>query len=282
MKLKVLIDNKVGFGKYYSAEAGLSYYIEDKSQKILFDVGYSGLFIKNAYLMGINLKEVTHVCFSHAHNDHTGGLLSWIHQFENELLLNKPQIICHENVFKRKIIINQYKIETGIGVNLNFIKTYFDVRLTRDPIFINDNLIFLGQIERTNDFENKTPIGKTYDSAENLVEDYCLDDSALIFNSNNGIVIITGCSHSGICNIVNYALKISQNYWKQKHISTIIGGIHLLNPEKYFLEKTICFLKEHDIDDFYLGHCTDFKSKVAMLNSGLNINEIEIGNSFEW
>ncbi len=282
MELKVLIDNKVGFGKYYLAEAGLSYCIEDRDAKILFDLGYSGLFIKNANLMNVDLNEITHVCFSHGHNDHTGGLYSWIREFEINLSQNRPQIIAHEGVFKRKIIQYPNEIESGIALDLDFIRTFFDIKLVKDPVFVTENLVFLGQIERTNDFENKNPIGKTYDTSGNFINDYCLDDSALIYNSTEGIVVITGCSHSGICNIVQYALKIAKDYWNQTHISAIIGGIHLLNPRKDLLEKTIDFLKKQNIDSFYLGHCIDFESKAVMLNSGLNIKEIEVGKSFKW
>jgi 7,8-dihydropterin-6-yl-methyl-4-(beta-D-ribofuranosyl)aminobenzene 5'-phosphate synthase len=55
------------------------------------------------------------------------------------------------------------------------------------------------------------------------VADRLLDDSALVYRSGSGLVIITGCSHAGIINIVRYA----QNVCKTEKIFDIIGGFHL-------------------------------------------------------
>ena len=278
MNLKILIDDSVGLPNCM-AEHGFSCFIEDDEAKVLFDLGYSGLFIKNANLMKIDVRFVTHVCFSHGHDDHTHGLLKWIHEFGYDLLKFKPKMLAHRNAFIQKKAENE---ESGIGLDLDFIKTYFEVELANNPVLITNSLIFLGQIERTNNFENKIPVGKTYDDSRNLVDDYCLDDSALIYKSSDGIVLITGCSHSGICNIIQYAIKIAKQYWNETRIFSVLGGLHLLNPKRDLLEKTVNFLKSKDINTFYLGHCTDFESKAFMLNSGLNVKEIKVGCVFSF
>ena len=112
MRLKVLIDDTAN--RKYPAirpEHGVCYHIDLCEKKVLFDLGYSGLFINNAPLMGIDLREITHVCFSHAHSDHTGGLFPWLRTYEEDLCLRKPMLVAHSMIFERKSkqISNRWK-----------------------------------------------------------------------------------------------------------------------------------------------------------------------------
>ena len=77
MKLKVLEDNNTFIDEYYLGEPGVSYYIEDGDDKILFDTGYSNTFLENAGKMSIDLNSVNKLVISHGHDDHTGGLKFW-------------------------------------------------------------------------------------------------------------------------------------------------------------------------------------------------------------
>ena len=281
MKLKVLIDDTAN--RKYPAikpEHGVCYHIDLGTPKVLFDLGYSGLFINNAPLMGIDLREITHICFSHAHSDHTGGLFPWLRTYEGDLCLRKPMLIAHPMIFERKSKEISYTVETGIGLAKDFVETFFKFGLTKEPYRITEDLIFLGEIERTNDFENQKPIGKMIDKFGNQVDDYCPDDSAIIYRSSQGIVLITACSHSGICNIVQYAKKVAKKMWAEDHIHAVIGGLHLDGSDKEILENTANFLKTADIDKFYIGHCTFFPTKAFLSKAGLDIDELYVGREF--
>lgn len=74
MKLKVLEDNNTFIDEYYLGEPGVSYYIEDGVEKILFDTGYSSIILENASKMNIDLNKINKLVISHGHDDHTGGL----------------------------------------------------------------------------------------------------------------------------------------------------------------------------------------------------------------
>ena len=74
MNLYVIVDNNTIIDKYYKGEPALSFYIEDNDCKILFDTGYSDIFLENARKMGINLCDIDCIVLSHGHNDHTCGL----------------------------------------------------------------------------------------------------------------------------------------------------------------------------------------------------------------
>jgi len=145
------------------------------------------------------------------------------------------------------------------------------MNLTREPYWITDNIVFLGEIERSNNFEGKDAIG-TYEKDGMMKKDYVKDDSALVYKSSEGLVIITGCSHAGICNIVDYAKKVCG----EERIVDIIGGFHLLDPENEVLEKTVDFFRDLKPDKIHACHCTDLKSKIE-LSKVVEIEEVGVG-----
>ena len=100
MKLKVLVDNNTYIDQYYFGEPAVSYYIEDEDTKLLLDVGYSDLFIKNSYKLGVDLKNIDAIVISHGHDDHTRGLQYYFEQNNR----NNINIVAHPDAFKEKVI----------------------------------------------------------------------------------------------------------------------------------------------------------------------------------
>ena len=90
MKLTVLVDNNTLIDRYFLAEPGVAYYIEIGATKILFDTGYSDIFLKNASRMGIDLLDIDILVLSHAHLDHTWGLQHLIQAFAERRFENRP------------------------------------------------------------------------------------------------------------------------------------------------------------------------------------------------
>ena len=104
MKLKVLVDNNTIIDEYYLGEPAVSYYIEDGNDKILFDTGYSDIFIKNAYQMSIDLNKINKIIISHGHNDHTGGLKYYFNIIKN----NNIELVAHPECFEEKYYDDEY------------------------------------------------------------------------------------------------------------------------------------------------------------------------------
>ena len=94
----------------------------------------------------------------------------------------------------------------------------------------------------------------------------------MVYKSSQGLVIITGCSHSGICNIIEYARKIC----KESRVSDIIGGFHFLKPKKMLLRKTLDYMKQLKPGAVHACHCTDLKSKIALAEV-VNLEEVGVG-----
>ncbi|MCD7935425.1 MAG: MBL fold metallo-hydrolase [Tannerellaceae bacterium] len=98
-----------------------------------------------------------------------------------------------------------------------------------------------------------------------------VDDSALVYQDDEGLFIITGCSHSGICNIIEYAKQVCQ----EERVLGVIGGFHLFdNSER--LQRTIAYFKKNAIGRIYPSHCVSLAAKAEMFKS-LPVYEVGVG-----
>ena len=263
MKLSVLLDNNTFIDQYYFGEPGVSYFIEVDGKKILFDVGYSDAFLINARKLGIDLRLLDFVVLSHGHLDHTWGLPHLVNYLNGEskdkVSARKPILITNPGTFTSRKIKKTREI--GPNMTLDSLPEYFDLQLSAKPVYITDNLVYLGEIPRVTTFEADKPLGRVVtDQGEK--PDFLMDDSALVYRSAAGLVIITGCSHSGICNVVEYARKVMGD----DRILDIFGGLHLLNPSTTKLAGTLEYMKALQPKTMHACHCTDLRSKIALAN----------------
>lgn len=277
MKLTVVVDNNTYIDRYFFGEPGLSFYIEEEGKNILFDVGYSDIFIKNISKMKLDIKNVDYIAISHGHIDHTWGLTHLINLYSEYSIegidFKKSEIIAHPSSFLDK----QYNNENiGSLISEDTLIKHFNMNLSADPLWITEKLVYLGEIERNNKIESLKPIGKVKVNGE-PIDDYLLDDSALVYKSSKGLVIITGCSHSGICNIIEKAKRVCND----ERIADVIGGFHLLNPSDELLSFTCDYFKENNVPSLHPCHCTDLKSKME-LSKVTNVFEVGVGLKLEY
>jgi len=277
MQIKVLVDNNTIIDRYYVGEPAISYLVSDEKTKILFDLGYSDIFIKNARQMDETLLDIDYVVVSHGHNDHTGGLTPLVKLYSEakteKVSFINPKLIAHPEAFTYK----EYEgDEIGSLIGREKINKYFDVTLSKEPLWIADNIVFLGEIERGNDFENLDPVGCCEENGV-MVDDYVKDDSAMVYKTDEGLIIITGCSHAGICNIIEYAKKVCQD----DRIVDILGGFHLMNPSETQRNGTLEYFKNCDIKNIHPCHCTSLKYKIE-LSKLTSVNEVGVGLSLAY
>jgi 7,8-dihydropterin-6-yl-methyl-4-(beta-D-ribofuranosyl)aminobenzene 5'-phosphate synthase len=241
MKITVLTENMAG-GKFL-AEHGLSYLIEHDNQKILFDTGHSDVFLQNARNMNLDIVSgVETIVLSHGHWDHGNGL---------QYLENK-KLIAHPGAF-----IKRYRKGGNKNIGLKFTREELDkkfqIQTSRKPLDITGKMIFLGEIPRLVDFEPRP----TLFVDENGKPDQVLDDSALAIVHRDALFIITGCSHAGICNILEHAKKVTGI----KNIKAVLGGFHLSDGNQQTI-KTIEYFREAGVKHVNPSHCTAFSALV--------------------
>ena len=178
MQLTVLVDNNTLIDRYLVGEPGVSYLIEHDGQKILFDTGYSDVFLQNAQTLQIDLTTIDSIVLSHGHNDHTWGLNHLTQHYDrlNFTPERKINLVCHPDALNPK-----YFDAKSIGINYRFDQNdlFFDKICSKKPYPLTENIIFLGQIPRDNKFEMLTPVGQTVDDNGEITDDYVIDVSGL-------------------------------------------------------------------------------------------------------
>jgi 7,8-dihydropterin-6-yl-methyl-4-(beta-D-ribofuranosyl)aminobenzene 5'-phosphate synthase len=278
MKLTVLVDNNTLIDRYFYGEPGVSYYIEADGKKVLFDVSYSDIFIQNARMMSIDLLDLEDVVLSHGHLDHTWGLDPLVRMYTEVglegLPAKRPKLVAHPGALLPKW--NDDMPLSGSLIGVETLSAFFELKLSKVPFHLSENLVFLGEIERTNNFEAQEPHGKILDNGIEK-DDYLLDDSALAYKTDRGLVIITGCSHSGICNIVEQARQVCG----EQRVLGIIGGFHLMEPPQEQLQGTLDYMQALNPGELHACHCTDLDSKIALAKVA-NLKEVGVGLTLEY
>lgn len=262
MELTILTDNTTRIDAYYLGEPGVSYYITDGEKHILFDTGYSDVYCRNAAALGIDLSTVDAIVLSHGHNDHTRGLLFF------PPTERKIPIYAHPDVFSPK---RDGEEDIGMPMSTAEAEEHFDLHLSREPVQLTEHLTYLGQIPRTVPFENRHPVGERLVKGE-WEPDFMPDDSALVYRGEDGLTVITGCSHAGICNTVEYAKKLCGD----DRIVGIIGGFHMLAMTPR-VAKTVEYLKALQPKRLCPCHCTNFHARAA-IHAAVPVEEVCVGD----
>lgn len=271
MKITTLIENEAGHNKELKNEFGLSLFIEDEDISLIFDTGKSGDFIFNAQKLQIPLNNTKHVVLSHSHFDHTGGIRKLVDTFNNKFTLHisktffeeKHRItgVIHEflgNNFNEKYILDK-------GININYIDT--------DEFKLSKNITLFTNFKSLNNFETPTRyyFRKIYDD---YILDSMEDELVLGIDTSKGLLIVCGCSHIGIANIVEN-IKCRT----QKKIYGIIGGLHLSKASDERIEKILKYFDECNIEFFGVSHCTGEKVTKILRESKKNFIYNNTGNT---
>lgn len=265
MRVTLLLENnslfcgefEYPFPRFYNAEHGFSAWVEDEDIKVLLDTAYSDKFIKNAELMGIDLLQADYVVISHGHYDHCGGLKHLVKYYRDRGMARKPVLLMgHPDIMCKKYEFN-WRENIGMDVDLDILKQYFNVKFQSEPLWLTKNLVYMGLTEISNNFERSFPqTAKKLLNGE-WVDDFVIEDTQLAYKHKNGeeASVIATCAHYGICNIMEYAKKLTD----AKSINTYIGGSHLRAKEvpQPQMDKTCEYISKANIQNFYICHDTD-------------------------
>ncbi len=246
IKISILCEDQAQMGfrdAIFLAQHGFSAFIET-DQRILFDAGATDVFIHNARLLGIDVTDADWIALSHGHWDHADGLKAFSPK-ENV----KTRLLVHPGAFAdRRKATGQFN---GMACGSAELAEKFDLIQSEGPFRMMDRVYFLGEVPRRNDFEARTTSFFRMEGDEK-VPDVIPDDTALAIVTEKGLVIVTGCSHAGICNIAEYAKEVTG----RSPVHAIIGGFHLLG-DPVQLQGVIDYFQENPVAHLYPLHCTD-------------------------
>ena len=247
VRITTLSENTATYG--FLGEWGLSVLVEADGTRILVDTGLSFSAVHNALMMGVDLSAIERVVISHGHADHTGGLRGVLE------IKGKVEVIAHPDIWDTKYACVEGK-ERFAGIpfrqeELESLGASFN--LTREPVWITDNLVTTGEVLMTTDYEKVAPSLFVREGGT-MHPDPLADDLALIIKTEQGLVVILGCAHRGIINTLRHA----QNLTGENRINAVIGGTHLTAASEAGLEKTIAGLRKMDIKRLGACHCTGF------------------------
>ncbi len=275
--ITILCENRSLGKRGIIGEHGFSALVEKDNELILMDTG-QGLGLKpNAKILNINLSDIRKIVLSHGHYDHTGGLDAFAGQ---KGILD---IYAHPDVFKPKFKGKDEgeKEERFIGLKHSpaSLEKHLNakVHLLKEFTKISNGIYFSGEIPRLTDFE-QTDKRLLVKQGDDFITDPLTDDAALLIETESGPVILTGCAHSGIVNIMHHFSK------KTGHMAfhAVIGGTHLgfLNSDDQ-LEKTMDIFDQYRLKLIAVSHCTGneaaaacysrFKEKFAFANAGWRV-----------
>jgi len=234
----------------YLGEWGLSILVDIDDDTILVDTGGSYVAAHNSLVMGVDLKKIGALLFSHGHEDHTGGLLPLL-----KLRKMPVEVVAHPEVWAPKYwkdadgenyryIGVPYLREQAEGLGAKF-------RMSPEPQWITDAIVTSGEIPMITGYETidtnacvKTP--------EGFGPDPLNDDQSLFIKSEKGLIVISGCAHRGIINTILHGMKITGC----DDCYAVIGGTHLFGATEARIQSTIEDLKKVGVQKLGVSHCT--------------------------
>jgi 7,8-dihydropterin-6-yl-methyl-4-(beta-D-ribofuranosyl)aminobenzene 5'-phosphate synthase len=253
--LTTLCENTAG-EPGFMAEWGLSILVQAGGVNVLFDTGRDFAAVQNADKLGVNLRAVDKIVLSHAHADHTGGLREVLRR------TGEVDVVAHPGIWdlKYKRRSAEEKAEyNGIPFAREELEKFARFNLTKEPIYISENILTTGEVPVTTDFETIEPHFYLKQMGT-FQHDPFADDLALILKTEKGLVVILGCAHRGMINTLRHARILTGD----ERVYAVIGGTHLYPKTDEQIGKTIESLKEIGVKRIGVSHCTGFHASMRL------------------
>lgn len=269
--IKTLVEN-TALNKDLGCEHGLSLYIETMNHKILFDVGESELFLQNAQQLGVDIADIDYLVISHGHYDHGGGIKGFLQ------VNQKAKVFIHNQAFGQHYALRP-------NGELEYIGLDEELKEHKQIVFTSANFEISAGITLFSNVLLQEPVPKSnrgllVEQEGEKVQDNFAHEQNLIIEEEGKILLVTGCAHNGIINILEHFHQL-----KGAIPHYVIGGFHLANPSgesedmarvdrigEYFLRTN---------GKFFTCHCTGIPAyerlkailgdKIAYLSTGSEI-----------
>lgn len=256
--LRTLLENNLSQNKALIAEHGLSFMVETEKVKILFDCSAGSAARKNAEKMHVSLADVDYVVLSHSHYDHAGGYPDMAVHGVLAPLITGPKF------FEEKYAGEGGKyayLGCGFGEEL-LTEKGIERRVCEGCETLAEGCYVVGGFKRFYDFE-KVPSRFVRQTREGMAADEFPDEVCLVLESEKGLVMVVGCSHPGILNMIE---SVRERFGKP--VYAVFGGSHLVEADEERLRETMRILKDMGIAAAGFNHCTGDAAQSCLAQSG--------------
>lgn len=269
MVITTLVEN-TSLLKEFKCKHGLSLHIKTNKHNILFDLGSNGLFIENAIKLNIDISDVDILVIYHGHKDHGGALKLFLQHN------SKAKIYINKDAFNKYYtsVLGALKFYVGLDDRLQFNER---IIFTEDIFQIDEDICLFSNVPKKYETSNLNDSLFIKIDGKYYKDDFTHEQSLLI-RENDKYILIAGCAHKGIVNIIDKAEEIMDS-----NLSTVIGGFHLFNPvnkksESLEFISNIAKNLNNKNTIFYTCHCTgnkafnilkeNLKDKIMYLSTG--------------
>jgi 7,8-dihydropterin-6-yl-methyl-4-(beta-D-ribofuranosyl)aminobenzene 5'-phosphate synthase len=242
----MLADGK-GIGEW-----GFAALVEADGRRLLFDTGSRpSTVLDNSRELGIDLAGVSDVVLSHHHGDHTGGLLT----LRRELMKANPKALSRcfvgSGIFLPRPGDDGREANDTVALKEPYEATGGRFEEVGRPTEISPGVWLTGPVPRTHPERNWSGRGQVR-TAKGLVEDTIPEDTALVLDTEKGLVVVTGCGHAGVVNILEYA----RTSVREAPVRAAVGGLHLFPADEASLDWSAKRLKVMGVANLLGAHCT--------------------------
>jgi 7,8-dihydropterin-6-yl-methyl-4-(beta-D-ribofuranosyl)aminobenzene 5'-phosphate synthase len=228
-----------------------------RERTLLFDTGVSpNGVVENLRRLGLSLQDVEVIVLSHGHWDHVTGMEGVAGALGRASL---PVLIHPEFWARRRIRVPGIDPAELPSTSRSALEgAGFEIVEERQPSFLLDGSVLItGEVDRTTEFETGFKGHEAFRDGDWQADPLILDDQALVLRVAGGLVILSGCGHSGIVNTVRYVQKLTG----EQKVAAVIGGFHLSGPMfEPIIGPTVQAFDELEPSLLMPAHCTGWKA----------------------
>ena len=252
------------------AEHGLSFWIQSGHTNLLFDFGNNKNTFQNAKMISIDLSQADFCVCSHSHYDHSGGfpdLLDWV---------QVTSLITGPGFFEPKYSFDSTKYTyLGAGFDFKFLQQHaISHQICETMCKLADGCYAIGGFQKTHPMET-IPQYFVRQTEQGFVRDDFNDEICLALETEKGVVVVVGCSHPGILNILE---TVTQRL--NQPIYAVVGGTHLVNADVGRIRYTVTEMKRMGLKLLALSHCSgELAERVVQADSDVMSCHLAVGES---
>lgn len=246
--LSTMLADSAGFGEW-----GFAALVEVDGRKILFDTGaHPDTVLNNARALRVDLSSVRDVILSHNHLDHTAGLVT----LRKAMMAEQPDALSRvhvgKGIFLSRPAPNGSESNSVMAMKPEYERTGGKFIEHEKPVQLQPGVWLTGPVPRVHNERNWGISSRPLRTASGTTEDNIPEDVSMVFDTDAGLVVLSGCGHAGIVNTVEYSRRVV----REAPVLAAVGGFHLFALDDEKLNWTADRLRGFGLKNFLGAHCT--------------------------